>query len=591
MSLTDPYAAINLRATPQSEQADPRQVENSAGGYTFTLDDEARIRRFLVLGSDGATYYTSAKDLTKDNAQVVIRAAQNDARKLVDILLEISLAGRAPKQNPTLFALAAVTALGNDPAEAERLDKEIAEIEALIKRTVPPGHQVAPELGDRLRDAQRARHNVEADARRYALAALPQIARTGTHLFLFARYVEQFRGWGRGLRKAVGRWYLDKSVDSLAYQAVKYRQREGWSHRDLLRLSHPETTEPERKALFDWISGREASGLPKLVEAFETAQRLHNEPGVWSSLVQMGLSWEMLPDEALGHVKVWEALVDKGIPMTALIRQLPRLTRLGVARTKRAEIIKQITDPEHLRKARIHPVNVLVALRTYASGKSARGESSWTPDRHIIDALDEAFYRSFDFVEPANKRILLALDVSGSMGSPISNLPLTCREAAAAIAMTLLRTEKNADVVGFTSGTGPQGWYYGRSRSGVEQADAVSELAISARQRLDDILRYTSALDFGGTDCAAPMLWALKHGREYDATVLATDNETWAGAIHPHQALTQYRQRTGIPMKMIILGMTATPFSIADPNDAGSLDVAGFDSAVPTLISDFIRGL
>jgi 60 kDa SS-A/Ro ribonucleoprotein len=30
-------------------------------------------------------------------------------------------------------------------------------------------------------------------------------------------------------------------------------------------------------------------------------------------------------------------------------------------------------------------------------------------------------------------------------------------------------------------------------------------------------------------------------------------------------------------------------FSIADPNDAGMLDVVGFDTAIPSVISDFGR--
>ena len=38
------------------------------------------------------------------------------------------------------------------------------------------------------------------------------------------------------------------------------------------------------------------------------------------------------------------------------------------------------------------------------------------------------------------------------------------------------------------------------------------------------------------------------------------------------------------------MGMTATKFTIADPTDAGMLDIAGFDSAVPALISEFING-
>lgn len=530
--MIDPLTAINTRRTPQTVRADERQVANNAGGFTFELDDQARLRRFLILGSDGATYYTSAAELTKDNAAVVLRAAADDAPSLTDLLLEVSLAGRAPKQNPTLFALAAAASLGDD------------------------------------------------EGRAYALAALPKIARTGTHLFLFARYIEQFRGWGRGLRKAVGRWYTDKDVDQLAYQVVKYRQREGWSHRDLLRLSHPETTDLAKKHLFDWVSGRGLhESAPELLHWFVRAQGSTDTAG-WCAAVGHGLSWEMLPDAALAEPAVWEALLDQGMPMTALIRQLPRLTRLGVAKARREQIAGQVTDPERLAKARVHPVNVLVALRTYASGQSARGESTWTPERVIVDALDQAFYAAFGLVEPAGKRTLLALDVSGSMTSGISNLPLSAREASSAMALVTAATEPDYDVVGFTA-TGR--WLVGNT--------TLTQLAISPRQRLDDVISTVSGLPFGRTDCSLPMLWALEKGERYETFVIYTDNETYAGKVHPHQALLQYRRETGIDARLIVVGMTSTGFTIADPTDPGSLDVVGFDSAVPTLISDFSRGL
>lgn len=523
------------RGTPQSEQADPRQVTNSAGGFTFTIDDETRLRRFLTLGSEGGTYYAGARELTKDNAAVVVRMAQsqNSAYTLVDTIVEISQAGRAPKANPALFALAVAASVASD------------------------------------------------EGRKYALAALPLVARTGTHLFLFARYVEQFRGWGRGLRRAVARWYEDKDVDDLAYQAVKYRQREGWSHRDLLRLSHPDTDGPERAALYDWICGRgvDPDALPALVEIFERAQRGDLTGPV---AARNGLSWEMLPDAALTDAETWRALLKRGMPMTALVRQLPRLTRLGVLDDTgvRGAVVRQLTDTELLRKARVHPINVLVAQRTYASGQSARGSSAWTPNRHIVDALDAAFYAAFGAVEPTGKRTLLALDVSGSMSfNAISGMPITPREASAALALVTMATECEADVVGFTSGR------FG----GLGRQDGLTELSISPRQRLDDAIRAVSDLPFGSTDCSLPMLWALEQGRAYDTFVVYTDNETWAGSVHPHEALRQYRERTGIDAKLVVVGMTATEFSIADPTDAGMLDVAGFDSAVPGLISDFAR--
>jgi 60 kDa SS-A/Ro ribonucleoprotein len=533
----DALNAINLRNTPQSQPADPRQVQNSAGGYTFTVAPLERLRRFLVLGIDGGTYYASERELTKANAEVVLAWARDRSSELVDEVVSISTSGRAPRNNAALFALAAAAALG------------------------------------------------DAEGRKAALAAVPKVARTGTHLFLFAGYVEQFRGWGRGLRRAVADWYLSKPVDAVAYQAVKYRQREGWSHRDLLRLAHPATDEADRKQLFDWICGRSDTG-PALVEGFRQAQSARTT-GEWVAILDRypSLSWEMLPDAALGEADVWSKLIDNGVPQTALMRQLPRLTRLGLLAPMSDTldvVVRQLTDGDRLVKARVHPVNVLVAARTYAAGASARGQSSWEPVSRVVDALDAAFYTAFASVQPANMRTLLALDVSGSMTVSVSGLPITAREVSAALALVTAATEPKTSTVGFTaSGAGARS---GLFRRGVE---GIALLSISPRQRLDDVLKTISGLPFSRTDCALPMLWATANKVKVDTFVIYTDNETWAGSVHPHEALRRYRDWSGIDARLVVVGLTATDFTIADPADPGMLDIAGFDSALPTLLTDF----
>jgi 60 kDa SS-A/Ro ribonucleoprotein len=83
------------------------------------------------------------------------------------------------------------------------------------------------------------------------------------------------------------------------------------------------------------------------------------------------------------------------------------------------------------------------------------------------------------------------------------------------------------------------------------------------------------------------MLYAMEQGIEVDTFVVYTDNETWYGRIHPVQALEQYRQKTGIPAKLVVVGMVANEFTIADPLDGGMLDVVGMDTATPNLITDF----
>ena len=107
--------------------------------------------------------------------------------------------------------------------------------------------------------------------------------------------------------------------------------------------------------------------------------------------------------------------------------------------------------------------------------------------------------------------------------------------------------------------------------------------------RLDDALKATDELPFGGTDCALPMLWAMKNRIQADLFVIYTDSETWFGKVHPAQALTRYRERTGIDAKLVVVGMVSNGFTIADPADPGMLDVVGFDTATPNVIAGFVR--
>lgn len=536
----DILSNINTRVTKQGDKATPDQVENSAGGFVFKISDEERLRRFLILGADANIYYINQQDLTRANAEIAIKMALDDPESLLRVILEVSNRGAAPKQNATIFALA-----------------------------------VACSFGD-------------IESRQKALSALPKVARTGTHLFIFARYIEQFRGWGRSLRNAVGDWYMAKSADAVAYQAVKYRQREGWSHRDILRLSHPLSVDTKLNSTFDWITHNTIGDeTPELIQAFIKANDESTSISEICKLIEtQPFSWEMLPDRVINEPKIWESLIASDrVGLTALIRQLPRLTRIGLLdpfNNMTQVVVKLLTDQDALKRARIHPINLLVAHRTYEGGQSERGSSKWNPVTKIVDALDEAFYQSFGTIEPSGKRTMLALDVSASMAGSVTAAGLDAREASAALALVSMATEPQTMTVGFTGG----GWGY----SYKQDPNNLTVLNLSPRQRLSDAVRSVSGLPLGATDCALPMLYATKNKLSVDTFVIYTDNETWHGLIHPYQALKQYRDSSGINAKLIVVGMTATEFSIADQNDTGMLDVVGFDPAVPSLITEFSKG-
>lgn len=525
---------VKKTVTPQTKVIPGREkdmVKNSAGGATFQLDEFGQLDRFLILGSEGGSFYTSERKLTKQNAKNVIKAIELDGVRVVNRIVEISDAGRAPKNDPALFALALVFAHGDDAAKAA------------------------------------------------AAEALPKVARIGTHVFHLAAYLKDMQKWGRSVRKGFANWYNGKSPLKLAEQLTKYANRDGWTHRDVLRMVHVKPVSPTHDALFTDVVGKAKNveidaNVAEYMAAVEELKQTKTVSRAVALIQEHNLPREIVPTELLNKKEIWEALLPH-MGMEAMIRNLATMTRNGVVAplsdgTK--QILAKMSNVEAVQKSRLHPIKVLMALLTYQSGQGRLGSNSWTPNRQIVDALDELFYNTFQNVVPTGKNIMLALDVSASMTwANIAGIDgLTPRVGSAAMAMMTARTEQNWLVTGFSHG--------------------IKEIKVSPRERLDNVVDVIERTPMGGTDCALPMIWAMQNKIGFDAFVVYTDNETWAGSIHPVQALKQYRDQSGIPAKLIVCGMTATDFTIADPNDAGSLDVVGFDAAAPAVMSDFIAG-
>lgn len=531
---------VSTKRTPQSEPIPgTNQQQNNAGGFSFVLDDWSRLDRFLVLGCEGNTLYAGERKMTADNAGCVRRCLDADPARTVARIVEISEAGRAPKNDPAVFALALALAHKSTDADKQEAAHDAAEI------------------------------------------AVSRVCRTASYLFQLIETVDGLRGWGRGLRGAIAGWYASKAARDprdLAYQVVKYQQRNGWSHRDLLRLAHPKASGVVNDIFHYAVKGWPGVGdephpekamLP--IWAAERAKRAESVAEIVRLIEEYDLVRECIPTKWLTEAAVWEALLVR-MPLTAMVRNLATMTRVGLlaplsVATK--TVCERLADGDYIRKGRLHPVAMLSALKTYAQGHGERGKSTWTPVQTICDALDGAFYLSFGNVTATGKRWLIGVDVSGSMEcGTVAGVPgLTPRVAAGALALVTAATEPQHHIVGFSHQLVP--------------------LAIGPKMRLDAVCRTMATTPMGRTDCAQPFIYAMAAKLPVDVFVTLTDNETYYGRIHPSQALNEYRQRTGIAAKSVVVGMTATAFTVADPNDAESLDVVGMDTATPQLMSEF----
>lgn len=578
---------------PQIKQADPAQEPNNAGGFSFVVSDKSRLERFLMLGSDGGTYYVNEKKLTEQNIDFLIKLIRIDPELVLNTTVEVSHSGRAFHNSAAVFVM------------------------ALLFKHASTAFKAQGFLHNHLKD----------------------VARTSTHLFEFATYVEllgqgsfdenmknpayaagmarvaegkPFKssstggGWGGAKRRAVANWYTSKTSDQLAYQAVKYRQRDGWTHRDLFRLSHPKGVDQQ---VANFILGKPEYLLssdpnPLTLRGFTKAQGATTVP----ELIQVlddhkNLPWEAVPTQFHKEPELWKKLFANGqLQGQALLRQITRLAKLGMFKDMvfAREYADRLIDAEMIAKNRVHPIQYLLALVGHTEGQIQRSktgerfnpyavrygsrERNWDVSPIIRDALNLGFHAAFQSVEPANKRTFIALDVSSSMSSMAVGIDLSCAQVGAAMAMTVARTEPFYDLRGFTAGSS------GRGLNRFSGKNELTELGISATTELSDAMRKVHKQNFGSTDCSLPMEYALSNSLSIDTFVVITDNETYAGKRHPHVALREYRKYSGIDAKLVVMGMTATKFTIADQNDRGMLDVVGCDTSVPRLISEFSAG-
>lgn len=534
------YSTIKSVPVPQSEQDDPKQVQNNAGGFSFVLDKWKGLERFIILGSEGNAFYMTERKAMKFNSSVAEACIKEDAKRVVDMIVALTVTKpvRAIKPDPGIYILGLC-------------------------------------LSEKYNACKVLRH--------FAASKVTQVCRTPTHLIQLIDVMRATRGMGRTFCNVIKSWYLNNT--KLEYHIAKYGQRTGWSHRDILRLGHVKPTDEKMNTIFKYavkpekigettdarISALTANGL-EILAALETIHEKKDVKQTLELIEKHNLSHEMIPSEMLKDKKIMAAL-GKHMPITATIRMLNRFSVAGLL-TPLSDfekmVIERITNSDNLKNGRVHPFGIFVALKTYQSGRGFRGDLTWTVNPRIVDALETAFENAMAHVQPTGKNYYIGVDVSGSMNSVMNNTNVMCSEAAAVMALIINRTEQNCIIRAFDNG--------------------VKDLGVTKKTSLRDMIKKFHGYNGGGTDCALPMIDAMKSDIDnIDAFIVLTDNETWAGKVHPHVALKQYRKGSKRNAKLIVAGMTTNGFTIADPSDAGMLDIVGFDSSIMQVIAEFMK--
>ena len=471
----------------------------------------------------------------------------------------------------------------------------------------------------------------DQETKRSAYASLPEICRNPANLFQFLSFcksVSAGSGWGRAHRRAVANWYLKHadrtsyddndpeiegadSLKRLVYHLFKYQSRYGWSHKDVFRLCHFKESELKERTPVKYLvlfftsslnhfrnRGKEVlkdmkddckSEFEKLVDGYIKAKSCQSMDELIGLIYEFHIPREVVPSRMLNYKGVWQALLRR-MPLTALIRNLGKMSSLGVFEKDSAEenlTIEKLTNSDILMKSKVHPFTILVALNQYRKGRGERGSLKWQVNQDICEALENAFYLSFNVIrtldekssdEKSRKNYLLAMDVNGSMNAPVMGTPaITARDTAAALAMVTVRSGHSCTVVAF---------------SGENGKSKIKDVDILNTDLLPEVLEKFSVIDPGNVDCSLLLQEATEakvgqssilRKESYDVFIVYTSFQTEFSEKEA-ELLQQYNSES----RFVLCGLTnSLPQNSVTPK---LLEITGFDSYTPSLINEFLAG-
>lgn len=304
------------------------------------------------------------------------------------------------------------------------------------------------------------------------------------------------------------------------YQIAKYNGgNKEVKFRDVLRITHPTPKSEDVETLFGKI----------LNDQLET-------PYTWESELS-----------ARGNKKeVWNELIASGkVGYMALLRNMRNIIKSGADITP---VLSMIADPVQVKKSKQLP------FRFFSAYRRLEEDNFMTPKIHR--ALESAISASVENMDKIMGRTLIAVDVSGSMGSKISaKSDVCCSDIASLFGAMASKLCEDATVCYFEAAKSLYRDYY--RRSGVAFPEDRFKDAAESGYRIAHYGKYDSILDIalknsfhgGGTDLSLPMQFALKEDKgknikPFDRIIYFSDNECNSGLERTVQGLVDtYRRK------------------------------------------------
>ena len=334
-------------------------------------------------------------------------------------------------------------------------------------------------------------------------------------------------------------------------------------------MVHPKPKTASRAALYGYLIGQphEAAALPELVKQFEAFKA--GESKVLPDVpFQMLTSLELSKDD-------WKAIA-RNAPWQMTRMNLNTFARHGVFEDRQltGEIADRLRDEESIRRARVFPYQLMVAFTQAADVPAV-----------LRDALQDAMEIATRNV-PAlgDSGVYVFPDISGSMRSPITGVrkgattTVRCVEVAALIASTVLRTNRQAQVLPFES--------------------KVVDVTLNPRDSVMTNAKVLASLPAGGTNCSAPLVELNRRNAKGDLLIYVSDNESWVDSpAHGRfgggrtETLNQWSAFKAHNPNAKLVCIDLQPYSTTQAAEREDiLNIGGFSDHVFDVIAEFAKG-
>ncbi|KAK7094499.1 RNA-binding protein RO60-like [Littorina saxatilis] len=524
-----------------------------------TLDTLRKLRRFLCLGNESALYQAGSSEqrigtVSPDHASTVheMLAAERGEEVVGEVSKFLSTNSAETRRGPALYALAVC---------ARHADQS---------------------------------HKTKQAAMRVFATSCVSTADLFTFIFYCQSLTDKKKGWGRALKTGVQRWFDSRDCMTLAKLVTQQKTSCGWSYMDLLRVTHILPKTEGAKMIAKYVmkglkaaqeefggekTGSDMQDSLSYLAVLEQVKGVTEEVAAAALVEQHKLHLSQVPSH-LHHLPQVLAALARQMTLTETLQHIGRLACHQVLEPTfpaASDIAERIGDHKTVQEEKVSPIAVLIAMRVYETGSAAK---KWTRNNSVVEALNTAFAAALKHnVKATNKRYLLAVNINQQFVSCWTHgvKVLSPVIGAAGLAQVLAHTEQNPTLAFFDTDVTP-----------ITLTDTMQMPEIG-----EAIVKHASGGENSKCICdlSAPVTWAEKQKKAYDVIIIMTDFRHPKSFSDLPAAFKQYRRALALPhAKLVVCGLTSSYVQLADSQDSGMLDIAGFDASIPTLIHSFVTG-